>query len=105
MEIKKTIESFYDVQNLQRLKELCDEVLQANYDNKYCFFLHDTIDNYNYVVQDELGNDLFVHYLGSEAYYRFINNEEAARIYRYDKAVLYMQGVNRNDRLELLMAK
>ena len=105
MEIKKTIESFNDVLRLQQLKDLCDAIIEDNYDNKWCFFLHDKTDNYNYVVKDENNNDVFVHFLGAEAYRKFIETEEAKSIYRYDKNVLYMVGVNRDDRLELLLSK
>lgn len=69
---------------LLSLKDLIDEVLYENYDKKENFFLHDSLDDYIYIIDYKDGHYRY-EVIGSKAYNEFNKAEDAIAIRRKTK--------------------
>lgn len=74
----------YTGTDLLMLKELIDSKMEDDYDLKENFMLHDTIDNYLYVVY-YVDDNHHTYAKGKEAYDEFIANDFAIRVARKTK--------------------
>lgn len=87
---------------LERLKEIINEQIEANADDPCNFMYHTTVDNYFYYVFYSDGSQ-HMGCIGQREYERYLYDSEAVSIWRQDKDVLWHK--EKNYPMELLMQK